>query len=515
MIPASPDEEPTARYVPAQDSTQEGAAELSPTMTARGNRTMECMPVIAERELGDFVLLEELGRGGMGVVFKAREKKLDRIVALKLIIQGPLANSEDLARFRIEAEAAARLQHPNIVTVLGFGEINGQYYYSMEYVEGPSLAKVLADGPLPTKKAARYVMQTARAIHYAHSRQILHRDLKPSNILLDANDEPHVADFGLAKKLGGDSGQTRTGAVLGTPSYMAPEQAAGKTNELGPTTDVYGLGAVLYELITGKPLFRAHTPLDTIQQVIEQDPIPPRQLNPMVERDIEIICLKCVHKDPKQRYASAAELADDLQRFLAGEPISARSLGVFDHLTRALDRSHHAKAFRSWSQMLVWIAVIMFCAHLAKFLLTQTGYIRGVHWLVRGVQFALILVVFWCYRSRTFLPTNWAERQLWAIWIAYFLAYMVTVVVVRELMGDRWDELTLYPFSAVLSGMAFFAMGSSYWGRCYLFGLAFFVLAGLMPLWLDWAPLGLGTLWCITLLSIAFHVRNVGKNESR
>jgi WD40 repeat protein/tRNA A-37 threonylcarbamoyl transferase component Bud32 len=276
--------------------------------------------------LAEYELLEEIGRGGMGVVFKARHVRLGRIVALKMILGGALARPDDLQRFETEAAAAAQLQHVNIVALYEVGAFENQPYFSMEYISGTSLAERVVLGPLPGRRAAAYLEATARALHYAHGRGIIHRDLKPGNVLLDDNDQPKVTDFGLAKLITTDSGQTRTGAVLGTPSYMSPEQAAGR-KDLGPAADIYSLGAILYELLTGKPPFAGETPLATINLVAEQEPLSPRLLNPAVDLDLETICLKCLEKDPRRRYLSAGELADDLHRYLDGEPITARRLG--------------------------------------------------------------------------------------------------------------------------------------------------------------------------------------------
>jgi WD40 repeat protein/tRNA A-37 threonylcarbamoyl transferase component Bud32 len=278
--------------------------------------------------IGEHELLSEIGRGGMGVVFKARHVRLHRVVALKMILGGLLARPEDLQRFETEAAAAAQLQHPNIVALYEVGTHDGQPYFSMEYISGSSLAQRVPLGVLPGRLAASYLERLARAVHYAHGRGVIHRDLKPANVLLDDTDQPKITDFGLAKLLQGNSGQTRSGAILGTPSYMAPEQAGGKSKQIGPATDVYGLGAILYECLTGLPPFRGETPMDTVLQVMESDPVPPRLLNPKIDADLETICLKCLEKDPAQRYDSGEELADDLRRFLDGEPIAARRLGA-------------------------------------------------------------------------------------------------------------------------------------------------------------------------------------------
>jgi WD40 repeat protein/tetratricopeptide (TPR) repeat protein len=290
-----------------------------------------------------YEILDVLGRGGMGVVYQARDVQLKRLVALKMILAGSHAGPQELARFRTEAEAVARLQHPHIVQIYEVGEQEGLPYFSLEYVTGGSLAQQLDGTPRPPRQAAELVETLARAMHAAHQRGIVHRDLKPGNILMTAEGAPKITDFGLAKKLDGTAHQTASGAIMGTPSYMAPEQAGGKTKELGPAADIYALGAILYELLTGRPPFKAATPLDTVLQVLATEPVAPRQFQPKVPRELETICLKCLEKEPRQRYATADELADDLGRFLRGEPVRARPIG---RMERALKwaRRHPAMA---------------------------------------------------------------------------------------------------------------------------------------------------------------------------
>jgi tRNA A-37 threonylcarbamoyl transferase component Bud32 len=270
-----------------------------------------------------YEILAEVGRGGMGVVYKARQVSLGRLVALKMILAGQHAGREALARFRAEAEAVARLQHPNIVQVYEIGESAGVPYCTLEFVEGGGLDGRLDGSPRPPGEAARLIEILARAVQEAHARGIVHRDLKPANVLLTADGTPKIADFGLAKRLDSEGTQTQSGTVLGTPSYMAPEQAGG-SKQIGPAADIYALGAVLYELLTGRPPFKAVTALDTIMLVVSQEPVPPSRIVPRVPRDLETVCLKCLEKDPGRRYANAAALAEDLRRFLAGEPILAR-----------------------------------------------------------------------------------------------------------------------------------------------------------------------------------------------
>jgi hypothetical protein len=439
-----------------------------------------------------------------------------------MILAGRLAAEDDLVRFRTEAEAAAKLQHTNIVAVHDVGEIDGQHYFSMEFIDGQTLAQRLARGSLPCRVAARYVRQIARAVHYAHRQGVMHRDLKPSNILIDSEDEPHVTDFGLAKRLGGDTaGHTRTGAVLGTPSYMAPEQAGGRIKDQGPWTDVYGLGAVLYELITGRPPFKAETPLDTLMQVLETDPVPPRLLNPKIDHDLETVCLKCLDKDPRRRYPTAEAVAEDLQRYLNGDSVQARSANMLDYLTRTLDRSQHDVAFQTWSTMLLVVAAIVFVKHVGVYCLMQAQQLSVFIMVAPFGQFVAIALVFWYNRGRRLLPTSAAERELWTIWIGYIVAHTLVWFTVQGFADGNlvqagagappfWRNLLMYPFSAILSGLAFFIMGSNYWGRCYAVGAAFFALAALMPLRLEWAPLEFGLLWSGTLLGLGLHLRKLG-----
>jgi tetratricopeptide (TPR) repeat protein len=299
----------------------------------------------AQPVLAGYEILGELGRGGMGVVYKARQKGLDRVVALKMILAGAHAGAIHLLRFRTEAEAVARLQHPNIVQIYDIGEQDGLPYFSLEYVDGGSLDKKLGGKPLPAREAARTAAILARAVQCAHEHGIIHRDLKPANVLLTRDGQPKITDFGLAKRLdAGPDSHTRSGTLIGTPSYMAPEQARGDVREVGTLADLYSLGAVLYELLTGRPPFQGATLLDTLEQARNQEPVPPRQLNPKVPRDLETICLKCLQKEPARRYAGAAELAEDLRRFLDEEPIRARPVGTLERARRWCRRNPRTAA---------------------------------------------------------------------------------------------------------------------------------------------------------------------------
>jgi serine/threonine protein kinase/Flp pilus assembly protein TadD len=291
-----------------------------------GTRSQRFAEILGE--LGDYELLEEIGRGGQGVVFRARQKSLNRLVALKVIGLGQWATKAHVKRFRLEAEAAARLNHPCIVPIYEVGERDGACYFSMGLIEGGQLDAVLKGESMPIRRAVELIVKLARTVEYAHGHGILHRDIKPGNVLLDGKGEPHLTDFGLARLVETESTMTRTLEVVGTPSYMAPEQAVGNNAAVSTVTDVYGLGAVLYELLTGQPPFAGGTTYQTIKLLLDTEPRQPRQVNPKVDRDLSTICLKCIEKDPKRRYSSALALAEDLERWLKHEPILARHTGI-------------------------------------------------------------------------------------------------------------------------------------------------------------------------------------------
>jgi serine/threonine protein kinase len=310
----------------------------------RGGRAPAASASIPAGIIPGYQVQEELGRGGMGVVYRARQVRLNRVVALKVLLAGAHASPTARDRFRTEANAAARLQHPNIVPIYEVGEHDDRPYLVLRCMEGGSLKQRLDGAPAEARWAAGLIEEVARAVQHAHEYGVIHRDLKPANILLDADGKPHVADFGLAKKVDSTAstsvaGPTRSGEVVGTPSYMAPEQAQGRTGELGPAVDVYSLGAILYELLTGRPPFRAETPVETLLQVQMDDPVPPRRVLPKVPRDVETICLTCLHKSPHKRYATALALAEDLRRFLDGRPILARPAGVWERGVKWARRS--------------------------------------------------------------------------------------------------------------------------------------------------------------------------------
>jgi serine/threonine-protein kinase len=451
----------------------------------------------------------------MGIVYKARQKGLDRIVALKMLLHGDVASPGERARIRAEARAAGALQHPNIIPVFDVGEADGRDYFTMPYIEGQSLAKLLAEGPLPPRAAARLLADLARAVDHAHRQGIIHRDLKPGNILLEGNREqgtrnrgeggeietsprpsflfpvpssllPKISDFGLAKHAAGDESLTQTGAILGTPSFMPPEQAAGNRGQIGPASDVYSLGAILYNCLTGRPPFQAATRLDTLYMVLEQDPVPPRLLNPRVDRDLEIICLKCLQKSPEMRYASAADLARDLEAFLAGETLSLRPGEVRDLISRLFRPTHHLTLLENWGGL--WMAHSLFTLLLCflTWAMQEIGVTHRTPYLVLWFAGVLIwAVIFWQIRRRIG-PVTFVERQIAHVWAAG-VAGSFAVLMLEWMLGQ--PVLSYAPMLAVLAGMVFLCKAGILSGLFYLATAVLFAAAGLMAALPDWAML--------------------------
>jgi serine/threonine-protein kinase len=447
------------------------------------------------REFGEYTLLEEVGHGGMGVVYRARQASLHRTVAVKVIQRG------ERARFQFEAEAAAKLDHPNIVPVYGVGEHDGQPYLCMKYVEGTTLARLVADNPLPPREAARYVAQVARAVHFAHENGILHRDLKPANVLIDRQGRPYVSDFGLAKQVGGPQ-LTASNAILGTPSYMPPEQASDRRGKLSPASDVYSLGAVLYELLTGRPPFRAATPLDTLLLVLDTEPVPPRQLNPGVDRALELICLKCLQKHADLRYPSASALADDLDRFLNDETPSVWSGKFADVIGGAFRETHHAAVLENWGLLWMWhsLTALGQCAATAG--LAALGVTQRWPYLLIWV-FGLLVwcAIFWSLRKRGG-PVLFVERVIAHVWGGAVLA-TVGVFLIEMLMP--LPVLTLSPVLALLGGMVFAVKGGLLSGEFYFHAAALYLTAVLMVPLMRWYPPA-GPLLFGVVVSLCFFV---------
>lgn len=445
---------------------------------------------IAPQDCGDYELLGELGRGGMGVVYRARQKSLNRIVALKMILSGGNASSADIARFRAEAESAAQLNHLNIVNVYEVGEFEGRPFFSMKLIEGTTLTKRLANGPLPSRTAAEMLAPVCRAIADAHRHGVLHRDLKPSNILIDVEGRTYVTDFGLAKRVTQNSNPddadvthemqlTLTGAILGTPGYMAPEQAAGRRGEITAATDIYALGAILYAMLTGRPPFQAASAVDTVLMVREQDPLPPRMLNPKANPDLEMICLKCLQKPADLRYRTADDLADDLDAYLNSEPISARSTHLTQIISLAFRETHHAAVLENWGVLWMWhsLVVLLLCivTNGMHYMGVQSRWPYATMWSVGSTGWAFI---FWELRRRSG-PITFVERQIAHVWAGSVGSSMF-------LYGLEWimdlPVLTLSPILALIAGNVFFAKAGILSGKFYLQGVALYITSVLMAI---------------------------------
>lgn len=433
-------------------------------------------------QFGDFELLEELGRGGMGVVYKARHRQLDRVVALKMILSGPWATPDELARFRAEAALAARLDHPGIVPVYEIGTCEGKPYFSMKYVPGQTLAQLVAQGPLPSREAARYVLKVAEAVEHAHQKGILHRDLKPSNVLVDDAGEPHVSDFGLAKRVADGSGLTATGAIIGTPSYMPPEQAARQRGRLSPASDVYSLGAILYFLLTGRPPFQAPTLMDTLMQVLDQDPVPPRLLQPKVNRALENICLKCLQKEPEFRYQTAGQLVTALHSYLQGEPITGQPRSLFSMISRLLRPTHNAIILENWGLLWMWHSLLVLLLCIITQIMKWEGVRHpGAYAALWGFGLLAWAGVFWRLRQREG-PITFIERQIAHVWAASVIGSMM-LFLVEYLLSE--PVLKLSPVLAVIAGMVFTIKAGTLSGGFYLASLAMLAAAAAMSAYPD------------------------------
>ncbi|MBS0211243.1 MAG: serine/threonine protein kinase [Planctomycetes bacterium] len=438
---------------------------------------------------GPYELLEELGRGGMGVVYKARHRELDRVVALKMIRHGASAPASELVRFRQEAQAAARLDNPHLVRVFEVGEQDGQPYFTMQFVEGETLAQRLAEGPLPPREAAALLLPVVEAIQAAHEQGVLHRDLKPSNILIDRQGRALVTDFGLAKRVEGDSSLTNTGAILGTPTFMSPEQAAGSRGRVGPASDVYSLGAILYQTLTGRPPFQGSSPMETVLLVLEQEPLPPRLINPKADRVLELVALKCLQKPAELRYPSAAALADDLRAFLADEPIAARSGQFSQVLARWMRETHHATVLEHWGLLWMWHSLALVLLSVATNWLQWRGV--GAPWpyvLLWTAGLGTWAAMFWALRRRAG-PVTFIERQIAHVWAGSVLT-IALLFPVEMLLG--LPVLSLSPILGLTSGMVFLVKAGMLSGAFYIQSLALFVTSLAMALMQRWnIPFGI------------------------
>jgi serine/threonine-protein kinase len=412
-------------------------------------------------DFGKFELLDEIGRGGMGVVFKARQRDLNRVVALKMILSSRLAGADDVKRFYREARAAGSLRHPHIVGIHEVGQIHGQHYFAMDFIAGRSLATVTKNAPVDPDRAARWLAGVARAVQFLHDHGIVHRDLKPSNILLDESGIAYVTDFGLAKVFDDQDDRTQTGAILGTPGYMSPEQAAGRTADISARSDIYSLGAILYEMLTGRPPFREDNPLNTILQVLESEPTLPNQLNSRVPPELERICMKCLEKDPGRRYPSASAVADELDRFLRSEPIEAKPAGFGERLRRWVRRETGFAARLAIMVLAMGIVEISY--------LTNPGgnfpHLPGIR--VSFAVWAALAFVFQSLLRRE--KTASLARYAWAITDPILLpivvlqapSYLGTILVgypVLIIASGLWFKVRLVTVSTVASVLSYIAL---------------------------------------------------------
>jgi serine/threonine-protein kinase len=456
---------------------------------------------------GDYELIEELGRGGMGVVYRARQLSLGRDVSIKMLLRGQFATDADHARFRAEAEAAGRLDHPNIVPVYDVGAHQGHPFFSMKLIEGETLARRLNRQPLSSREAARLMATVARAIEVAHQRGVLHRDLKPSNILIDHSGTPHITDFGLAKNVADASSLTRSGAVLGTPAYMAPEQAAGNRGAVGVASDVYSLGSIMYHILAGRPPFVADSPLDVVLQVLEQDPPLPRNFNSKVDRDLEMIVLRCLQKPPDLRYSTAADLANDLEAYLADEPLAVRSGRLSQVVSRMFRETHHATILENWGLLWMWhsLALIVVC------FMTNGLHLYGVasrlpYVLLWTAGLGTWAAVFWALRRRMG-PVTFIERQIAHLWAASMVSIGL-LFPVEYVLG--LPVLTLSPVLGLISGTVFLAKAGVLSGAFYFSAVSLYASAIVMAQWPKFAHVifGIASAACFFLHGLKYHRQN-------
>lgn len=457
--------------------------------------------------VGPYEIESEIARGGMGVVYRAKQKGLDRTVALKLISTGRLAGLEERQRFRIEAEATAGLQHPCIIPIHEVGAWEGNEYFSMPLIEGKTLQSYVTKDSLDDEQIVKTILLITGAVSYAHESGIIHRDLKPENILMTPEGHPLLTDFGLAKWHRNGTTLTRTGQVLGSPHYMSPEQASGIT-EPTEATDVYSLGAILYALLTGTPPHPGEHMAEVLRSVLQDEPRRPRSIRKNICSELEKICLKAMNHTASDRYQSARELADDLLRYQRGDPTLASNDGLIDRVARELRRDQHQKHFRNWGTSLTAIGGIVFASHLVMYLLNQWDEPSWLSfWLPRCVMLLLITAVIFYARGGSLLPRSAAERPIYSIWIAYFLT-LGTVNILAEFKGQNAYEMFI--IASALSGFGFIAMSGHVWGGAALYGAAFLCIAIISHFTPTLSPILLGLTWLISMFSLAVHYNRRG-----
>jgi serine/threonine protein kinase len=476
------------------------------------------------RTLGDYRILREIGRGGMGIVYQAIQQSLGRTVALKMVLHPDLAGPEATARLRVEAAAVAQLNHPNIVSVYEIGEDEQhRTFFSMQFIEGTTLAAKIHEAILGSREAAEILIPVCRAVAHAHRKGVVHRDLKPSNILLDRQGRPYVTDFGLAKQVAIDSDDpqlqplkhtslTGTGAIMGTPGYMAPEQASSPGTLPTSSADVYSLGAILYAAVTGRPPVQSASPINAILQLLEQEPPPPRLLNPSIDPDMEMIILKSLQKPTDLRYATADDLADDLEAFLRNEPVQARSSRIGDVLSRVFRPTHHAVILRNWGTLWMWHAAVLWTLCIA----TNVIQLRGVDsrlpylalWTVGLGTWAF---AFWRLRHRAG-PVTFVERQIAHIWAAS-MASSTLLFAIEAILG--LPVLKLSPVLGVISAAVFVAKAGILSGEFYFQAIALFATALVMAAVPTWGLTIFGTVSALCFLVPGYRLhRQVARGKA-
>lgn len=458
--------------------------------------------------IGDYELQEELGRGGMGVVYKALHVSLNRIVALKMLLRGRFASADDQARFRAEAEAIAQLDHPNIVPVYEVGQLEGHVYFSMKYVQGRTLQQMLADGPMDPNEAARILALVARAVDFAHRRGVLHRDLKPSNVLIDDEGQPHVNDFGLAKQLSASESLTRSGAVIGTPAYMSPEQASGHRGQIGPASDVYSLGAILYHAITGEPPFKGSSAVDVVLRVREEEAPLARTVNPNANRDLEMIVTRCLQKPVDLRYPTAAALGQDLEAWLADEPVAARTGRMSQIAALMFRETHHISVLENWGLLWMWHSIVLLVVCVMTNSMQWYGVkSRWTFFLFWTAGLGAWALVFWMMRQRMG-PVTFVERQIAHVWAGSMLS-IALLFPLEAVIG--FDVLKLSPILGISSGAVFLVKAAMLSGSFYFQAVLLFVTTFAMAKWPEYGHTIFGVVagLCFFLPGWKYHSRKL------
>ncbi len=430
-------------------------------------------------DFGDYVLEAELGRGGMGIVYRATRKSDGLPVAVKMILKGDFATETDRQRFDSEAYAAAKLDHPNIIPIYEIGEVQGRGFFCMKLIQGQSLAERLSRGPMPAQRAARVMRELSDAMSYAHLKGILHRDIKPSNVMLDDDGKAYLADFGLAKESHDRVSLTRSGAILGTPSYMSPEQAAGNRGQVGISSDVYSLGAVLYHMLTGRPPFLGSSPVETVLMVLEQDPVAPRVLNRRANRRLEMIAMRCLQKPQDLRYSNAGDLNADVNAFLNNQSVAASEGRIGQIVGNVFRETHHAAVLENWGLIWMWHSLVLLVVSLATNALDLMGNDNRVHyWLMWTVGLGTWAIVFWFFR-RKLGPVTFVERQIAHVW-ASAMCVVAFLFPLEAILG--LEVLSLAPLLAVTAGMVFLVKAGILSGSFYIQAVILFITAIVMAI---------------------------------